>query len=280
MTKLGYTTTTELQQVLSDASADSRRRGHAFIGTEHLLVALIRAPYGTVARLLHGAGADAQQILGWVEAHMAADERRPAGRSSPYTTRAKGALAVAGDEASVMQETQVGAEHLLLGLATDGRSIAGQALHAQGMRVIALRAAIARETGTQMPELHVVIDEASDRTIGEQIVTQIQEQIATGRLGPGDRLPTIRWLADTLDVAPGTVGRAYTELEALGCVISDGARGTVVAATRDTTPPAERPAALARLLRPVVVAAFHLGATAAELRAALTVAMRGIFREA
>jgi GntR family transcriptional regulator len=124
------------------------------------------------------------------------------------------------------------------------------------------------------------IDDGSSLSIYEQIVAQVQEAIATGRLTSGDRLPTVRRLAEDLDIAPGTVGRAYSELERLGVVVTEGARGTRVA-KQPKKPLAEeqRPETLEGLLRPVAVAAFHLGATSEELRRALDRAMQGIFTD-
>jgi GntR family transcriptional regulator len=85
-------------------------------------------------------------------------------------------------------------------------------------------------------------------------------------------------LADELDIAPGTVARAYAELERLGVVVTEGARGTRVAPRKPSTmSQVERPETLIGLLRPVAVAAFHLGASAQDLRAALEAAMKDIF---
>jgi|GEM_PF-2985246 len=88
--------------------------------------------------------------------------------------------------------------------------------------------------------------------------------MATGLLQPGERVPTVRHLADSLEIAPGTVARAYRELERRGAVVTDGARGTTVA--RRPAPPAPEAArklSLVALLRPVAVEAFHQGFTAA-----------------
>src|SRR5207247_10567236 len=120
------------------------------------------------------------------------------------------------------------------------------------------------------PAFQVRIDDGSDRSIYEQIVGQVQEAVATGALRPGERLPPVRQLADQLDIAPGTVARAYSELERRGIVVTDGARGTRVA-DRPRTPVAagNRPENLVGFLRPVAVAAFHLRATAEHLKCAL-----------
>jgi GntR family transcriptional regulator len=62
----------------------------------------------------------------------------------------------------------------------------------------------------------------------EQLRAQVSGQVACGQLAPGTRLPTVRQLAGDLGLAPGTVARAYTELESEGVVISRGRRGTFV----------------------------------------------------
>lgn len=78
------------------------------------------------------------------------------------------------------------------------------------------------------------IDPAESSSPSEQLVAQIAASIDRNELEPGDRLPTIRALAADLGVAPGTVARAYAELERDGWVHAQGRRGTVVA--HRTTP--------------------------------------------
>jgi DNA-binding transcriptional regulator YhcF (GntR family) len=137
---------------------------------------------------------------------------------------------------------------------------------------------ITLDDGEPVRSFRVRIDGSSDRSIYEQIVAQITEWIATGALHPGDRIPTVRRLAEDLDVAPGTVAKAYSELERQGLVVTEGTRGTRVADRVAAPDPfLDRPGMLIGLLRPVAVAAFHLGATATEVRSAMEEAMKGIF---
>lgn len=68
----------------------------------------------------------------------------------------------------------------------------------------------------------------------EQIRARVATLVHTGRLAPGTRLPSVRALAADLGIAPGTVARAYKELEASGVLEAAGRRGTVVA---DAPPP-------------------------------------------
>lgn len=83
-----------------------------------------------------------------------------------------------------------------------------------------------------MPAL-IVIDHASAVPPFEQVRTQIVDAIADGSLPVGERLPTVRGLATEIDVAPGTVARAYKELEAAGVVQTRGRHGTFVRAHGD-----------------------------------------------
>jgi DNA-binding transcriptional regulator YhcF (GntR family) len=90
----------------------------------------------------------------------------------------------------------------------------------------------------------------------EQLRSQVAAQAASGVLPAGTRLPTVRALAADLDLAVNTVARAYRELEADGVVVTEGRRGTYVAA----------PAA------PADVEQAAAGLTAAARRAGLTLA--------
>ncbi len=94
----------------------------------------------------------------------------------------------------------------------------------------------------------------------EQLRTQIASRAASGDLSPGTRLPTVRALAAELHLAVNTVARTYRELEADGVVVTEGRRGTFVAAA---TAPAD-----------AVEAADEYAATARRLGLSLTEAAR------
>ncbi len=76
----------------------------------------------------------------------------------------------------------------------------------------------------------IVIDPSSPVPPFEQLRSQIVAAIAADELVPGERLPTVRRLAEDLGVAPGTVARAYRELETAGFIETRGRNGTFVAA--------------------------------------------------
>lgn len=79
----------------------------------------------------------------------------------------------------------------------------------------------------------IVVDPASPVPPFEQLRAQVVDAVATGELAPGARLPTVRRLADDLGLAPGTVARAYRELESAGLIETRGRHGTFVASRTD-----------------------------------------------
>jgi DNA-binding transcriptional regulator YhcF (GntR family) len=77
-------------------------------------------------------------------------------------------------------------------------------------------------------DLSLRVDEASSDPPYEQIRTQVTEQVDSGELPAGTRLPSVRSLAGQLGLAANTVARAYRELEHAGVVTTRGRNGTIV----------------------------------------------------
>ncbi len=75
----------------------------------------------------------------------------------------------------------------------------------------------------------IQIDTSSKIPPFEQLRAQLALMVSSGRLRPGSRVPTVRGLAETLELSNGTVARAYRELEHQGILIGRGRRGTFVA---------------------------------------------------
>jgi DNA-binding transcriptional regulator YhcF (GntR family) len=270
--------TEDTRAALQGARDAAARLRHDFVGPEHILLGLLEVN-GEGRELLERSGASREQVESELLAMLRPGTAVPTGKQLPYTSRAKRVLELAMEEARQERADRVSGAHLLLALVAEERSPAAEVLKRRGISRHAAAPGGRGEVdaGGALP---VRLDDASELSIYEQIVAQVQEAVATGVLAAGARLPPVRRASEQLDVAPGTVARAYSELERLGVVVTQGARGTRVA-DRQTppAPSADRPAMLVGLLRPVAVAAFHLGATAAELRAALESAMRGIFGE-
>lgn len=80
-----------------------------------------------------------------------------------------------------------------------------------------------------MPSVEIIISNASDKPIYEQISSQIKSAILAGELEPGQALPSIRALANDLRVSVITTKRAYSDLEALGFIETRQGKGSFVA---------------------------------------------------
>ena len=76
--------------------------------------------------------------------------------------------------------------------------------------------------------MNLAVDPSSGVPPFEQVREGIRAQVDSGALAPGFRLPPVRSLATSLDLAPNTIARAYKELEALGVVETRGRAGTFV----------------------------------------------------
>ena len=266
----------QVRFALKAAREEAVRLGHDYVGTEHILLGLLDDRHS--AEFIRSIGETPERVRTLVEKNV-----RP-GRSSvltgelPYTSRAKKVLEFAMAAARDLRSKVVFPGHLLLGLLREERGIAAVVLTTVGITEERVRF----WAGTAQPEVrsrfHITIDDRSGQSIYEQIIAQVTEAVATEALRAGERMPSVRQLADELDIAPGTVARAYSELEQQGLLVTEGPRGTHVAARGTTAPQeAEKINTLTGLLRPVAVAAFHLGASASDLRAALDAAMAGIF---
>lgn len=267
----------EVRRILARAVEVANDLRHNVVGPEHVLLALVTSGHLSAMRMLESAGAAPAAVAdGLRRAALPGPEGAPPRPTLPFTSRTKKALERAMAEARAAGSAETRPEHLLLGIAGEEKGIAARVLRERGATPAALRIAMPPAADVADSAFRLEIDESSERSIFEQIVAGVQEAVATGRLQSGARLPSVRRLADQLDVAPGTVARAYGELERMGVVTTDGARGTRVAERPSPAPDPARLAALDGMMRPVAIAAFHLGATAAELRDALDRAMRDI----
>ncbi|HSR84277.1 MAG TPA: GntR family transcriptional regulator [Streptosporangiaceae bacterium] len=97
----------------------------------------------------------------------------------------------------------------------------------------------------------------------EQIRAQVAQQAAAGMLPPGTRLPSIRQLSTDLGLAPGTVARAYRELEVTGIIRARGRHGTFIAAGA-SSPPAAGPEQASELRAAAAEYARRAGQLGAE----------------
>jgi len=110
------------------------------------------------------------------------------------------------------------------------------------------------------------IDPTSRAPLFQQIVDSVKRDVGTGRLSPGDRLPSVRDLAKGLVINPNTIAKAYQALEAEGVTISRRGSGTFIAERRLRVDEGERHRRLAASLDALLAEASHLGLTEEEVR--------------
>lgn len=257
-----------LREVLRQARAEAVSLGHGFIGPEHVLLAMAAMN----PALFERAGVAPMDVCDRLHATLQRGTTPPPPPGEmPFTSRFRKVMELAEREAQAAGRGLIAAD-VLAGIAAEEKNAGAVVLRELGVTADTLRRLPPEaEVADGLP--HLKIDEQSDRSIFDQIVDGVQEAVAMGTLAAGERLPSVRRLADRLDVAPGTVARAYGELERRGVVVTDGARGTRVAERSAVPSSAE---ALDGLLRPVVIAAFHMGATLRDLRGSLARVSHGI----
>ena len=120
--------TPRAQQVLALARKEADRFNHNFVGTEHLLLGLIKLGQGVAVNVLQKLGLDLDTVRLEVEKQVGTGPDQKVMGNIPYTPRVKKVLSLANKEAKALNHTYVGTEHLLLGLLREGDGVAARVL--------------------------------------------------------------------------------------------------------------------------------------------------------
>jgi dihydroneopterin aldolase len=135
--------TERARKVMVHAQEEARRFGHSYIGTEHILLGLLREDEGVAARALErlnislrGAREQVESIVGYGEESM--------GTQAPFTPRSKKVLELALREAMQLGHNYIGTEHILLGLIRENEGVASQMLAGMGVEADEVRRELAR----------------------------------------------------------------------------------------------------------------------------------------
>ena len=120
--------TPRAQQVLALARKEADRFNHNFVGTEHLLLGLIKLGQGVAVNVLQKMGLDLETVRMEVEKQVGTGPDQKMIGNIPYTPRVKKVLALAAKEAKQLNHTYVGTEHILLGLLREGDGVAARVL--------------------------------------------------------------------------------------------------------------------------------------------------------
>ena len=174
------------RRVLTLAQEEAILLNHSYIGTEHLLLGLVREESGVAARVLGGMGVDVQQVRRVVEELVGRGKRATEGRIS-LTPRTKQVIELAVDEARRMGHHYIGTEHLLLGLIREGEGIATDVLDSLGVALDKVRAEtveVLREQRSQVPTRAKGRREKSATPLLDQLGTELTLQAEEGKLDP------------------------------------------------------------------------------------------------
>ncbi len=120
--------TPRAQQVLALARKEAERFNHNYIGTEHLLLGLIKLGQGVAVSVLQKMGLDLETVRLEVEKEVGTGSEQKVTGNIPYTPRVKKVLALASKEAKALNHSYVGTEHILLGLLREGEGVASRVL--------------------------------------------------------------------------------------------------------------------------------------------------------
>jgi len=148
------------KRVLALAQDEAVRFNHNYIGAEHLLLGLVREGEGVAARVLDSLGVELSKVRAAVEFTIGRGDATTSPSEITLTPRVKKIVELAIDEARKLGHSHVGTEHLLLGIAREGESVASGVLQSLGVKLETVRhqviAALGREAGGPAPGPSVV----------------------------------------------------------------------------------------------------------------------------
>src|SRR5437762_2696630 len=137
--------TPRAQQVLQLARKEADRFNHNYVGTEHLLLGLIKLGQGVAVNVLQKMGLDLETVRMEVEKQVGSGPETKMVGNIPYTPRVKKVLALAGKEAKALNHSYVGTEHILLGLLREGEGVAARVLKSLEVDINRTREEIQKE---------------------------------------------------------------------------------------------------------------------------------------
>ena len=176
--------TDDAQRVLSFAQEAALELGHDYVGTEHVLIGLIKVRNGVAAKALNELGLSAETIIEDVEEHIGRGNKKA---SSVYMTpRVKHVLELAVEVANHMNHNYVGTEHILLGLLSDGGGVAVGILRNHNIRANDIVDTIRTILGSSDSASHSGEDRKDNSSLGElaDFSTDLNESAKQGKIDP------------------------------------------------------------------------------------------------
>ena len=176
--------TDDAQRVLSFAQEAALELGHDYVGTEHVLIGLIKVKNGVAAKALNELGLSAETIIEDVEEHIGRGNKKA---SSVYMTpRVKHVLELAVEVANHMNHNYVGTEHILLGLLSDGGGVAVGLLRNHNIRASDIVEVIQDILGSSGRTSHTSEDNQDSSSLGDlaDFGTDLNESAKQGKIDP------------------------------------------------------------------------------------------------
>lgn len=145
--------TDRARKVLGYAKSEAERLNHDYIGTEHILLGLIKEGSGVAANVLENLSVDLEKVRVEVEKLVEAGTNTVSSGQPPYTPRAKRVLELALEEARNLDHNYVGTEHILLGLIRENEGMAAQVFHNLNINIEEVRNEVMNLLGGETEEI-------------------------------------------------------------------------------------------------------------------------------
>ncbi len=175
--------TKRARRVLALAQEEAVRMRHSYIGTEHLLLGLVKEENGVAVKVLRELGVEPEQIIRAVERTVGFGERRPMGKPT-LAPRTKRVIELAVEEARLMGHHYIGTEHLLLGLVREGEGVAVNVLRSLGISLERVRRQTARSLLQSQVEMKQRAKERKKMPLVEQLGVDLTQLAEEGKLDP------------------------------------------------------------------------------------------------
>ena len=175
--------TKRARRVLTLAQEEALRLNHNYIGTEHLLLGLVREENGVAVKVLRELGVEPSQVIRAVERTVGRGERAPFGKPT-LAPRTKRVIELAVDEARLMGHHYIGTEHLLLGLVREGEGIAVNVLRGLGINLDRVRTQTARNILQTQQQSKEKQKKESKTPLMDQLGRDLTAAAEEGKLDP------------------------------------------------------------------------------------------------
>ncbi|MGD2279515.1 MAG: ATP-dependent Clp protease ATP-binding subunit [Candidatus Omnitrophota bacterium] len=180
--------TERARKVILLAKEEAKRFNHDYIGTEHLLMGLVKEGEGVAAAVLASLGLDFESIRQETERLVQSGTGAPIGGDIPFTPRAKKVIELAMDEARNLGHNYIGTEHILLGLIREGEGVASQVLINMGLDLKTVRDEVLNLLGSSVPGYSASMDSKRKKKTKtpalDSFATNLTEMAAQDKLDP------------------------------------------------------------------------------------------------